>query len=103
MYARRTSALQFGEPVVVEQQLEEVARPRMAAELRFVNLIGEVPEIRRFVDLDQEVRVSDPAVVKQASLVDDLAASPHLLHGGRVPIAHRAGPRQRHRVTALVA
>ncbi len=68
--------------VVVEEQLEDVLGPRLAAELGVGHLVAPVAEIGRLpVDADQEVRVADPALVHEAPLVDDLLPGAHRREG----------------------
>ncbi len=107
-HPRRPPALEAGEVVVVEEQLEDVLGPRLAAELGVGHLVAPVAEIRRFpVDADQEVRVADPALVHEAALVDDLLPGAHRGEGlvdaplPRRPVGpldrQHAAPSARHR------
>ena len=92
----RPPALQALERVAVEEQLEDVARQGMTAELRVVDLVGPVAEGGGLVDADEEVRIADPAVVGEAPLVDDPAPgshrvdrAPRALGGGRLVVLDR--------------
>jgi hypothetical protein len=90
VHSRGTPALEALELVRVEEQLEDVARLRVAPELRVVDLVGPRPKVGRLVDANQEVRVPEPPIAGEAALMQDLAAFAHpcdralraLLHGG---------------------
>ncbi|MCW3002047.1 MAG: hypothetical protein JWQ20_1345 [Conexibacter sp.] len=68
------AALDAGELVVVEEELEEVAGLGVAAELGAMHLVGPRAEAAVLWDPDEEVGVPDPVVVGDAGLVDHLAA-----------------------------
>jgi hypothetical protein len=102
VHARGAHALQALELVGVEQELEDVPRLRVPAELRVVDLVGPRPQLRRLLDADQEVREADPAVPQEARLVDDL---PPLAHGGERAGGERrpVGPSSSSETTSLPA
>ncbi len=84
VHPSRLHTLDARQLTVVEEQLEDVARPAVARQLGVVDLVGVRPERRvRVVDADEEVREADPAVVLQAGLVDHVGACAHGLDGRR--------------------
>jgi hypothetical protein len=73
----RLDALELGEPLAVEAQLQHVRGLRVPSELRVERLVRPCAEGRRRLDSDEEVGEPAPPVARQRGLVDDVGARPH--------------------------
>ena len=77
------AALDAGDLLRVEGQLEHRGRLRGARELGVPDLVAPGAEAGRLVDADQEVGPPAPAVAGERGLVDDVGPGAHRLLGGR--------------------